>query len=279
MAGAGEDPAGPARVDRVVLVTGARTGIGRATARAFAEAGWTVYAGLRADTAAAPWISPRVQWVQLDVTQAAQRRECIDRIAQREQRLDALINNAGVHSDGPVEEFPEPLLREVMEVNFFAPLLLTAAALPLMRSTPGSVVVMVSSLSGLVGLPLDTAYTASKFALEGATESLRAELAPFSIGVAAIEPGAIATELLRDKVPAARADSPYRAALERLRKNRVPHGDDPGVVADVIFRTVLAGAPALRVPAGPQAEAICARLALLDADARERFIREVSAYE
>lgn len=268
---------------RVVLVTGARTGIGLATARAFATAGWTVYAGLRSSAISPamqmPLASPAVHWVQLDVTDLVQRRECLDRIVQREHRLDALVNNAGVHFDGPLEELHEGTLREIMEINFFAPMLLTAAALPLLRATPGSVIVMVSSLSGLVGLPLDSAYTASKFALEGASESLRAELAPLGVGVALVEPGAVATELLRPTMAESAVGSPYRTAVERLRQSRMSHGDDPRVVADVIVHTVLGGAPVLHVPAGAQAQAVCAQLARLDAAARERFIRTVSAYE
>ena len=172
-----EGHTGPGNATRVALVSGAASGIGRATVRALALAGWTVYAGYRPQGRSQPLqeasTQGRVHWLALDVTDGAARRAALAVIAHTQGRLDALVNNAGMLAAGPLEELPERTLRSVMEVNFFGAIDLTRTFLPLMRRNRGGVIVMVSSLSGLIGLPFDGAYAASKFALEGASESLR----------------------------------------------------------------------------------------------------------
>lgn len=259
----------------VALVSGAASGIGRATVQALRAAGWIVYAGYRPDGRSPPpppaSAQERVHWLALDVTEAPARRAALAAISAAHGRLDALVNNAGILAAGPLEELPERTLRAVMEVNFFGALGLTRTFLPLMRSQHGGVIIMVSSLSGLIGLPFDGAYAASKFALEGLSESLAYELEPAGIRVALIEPGAYATAL--GAAPQAAAPSAY-PAFERLRHERALRaaaGADPAEAARVIVDTILRRAPQLRVPCGAQALTVSARLRTLDAAQRREF--------
>ncbi|HUL18809.1 MAG TPA: SDR family NAD(P)-dependent oxidoreductase, partial [Steroidobacteraceae bacterium] len=194
-------------------------------------------------------------------------------IAHARGRLDALINNAGVLAAGPLEELPEGALRAVMEVNFFGAIDLTRTFLPLMRKNRDGVIVMVSSLSGLIGLPFDGAYAASKFALEGASESLRYELEPFGLKVALVEPGAYNTPL-GDATRAASTTSSEYPQFKRLRAARAaqaPSGADPAEAARIIVDTITQHAPQLRVPCGAQALAATQQLRGLEGAARRDF--------
>jgi NAD(P)-dependent dehydrogenase (short-subunit alcohol dehydrogenase family) len=269
--------------ERVALVTGCSSGIGRLTARRLADAGWVVYAGLhRLDDASRPADpqSSGLRSLSLDVTNAAELRSAIDQVASQCGRLDALVNNAGVDSLGAVEDQPEETLRSVMEVNFFGAMALTRLALPLMRRRGCGTILMVSSLSGLIGLPGSSAYCASKFALEGATEALRNEVGRFGIGVALIEPGAFATAMSakRRLPPHYPPSSPYWPMLEHLARAASPE-TEASPVAELILEVIESGAPQLRYPAGAQARAVVAHLATLEQCARERFARTVTDLE
>jgi NAD(P)-dependent dehydrogenase (short-subunit alcohol dehydrogenase family) len=261
----------------VALVSGAASGIGRATVRALALSGWTVYAGYRPQGRSQPLqqalTEGRVHWLALDVTDAAARRAALAVIAHTQGRLDALVNNAGVLVAGPLEELPERALRAVMEVNFFGAIDLTRTFLPLMRRNRGGVIVMISSLSGLIGLPFDGAYAASKFALEGASESLRYELEPFGLKVALIEAGAYATPLgdATHATPTLSSDYPQFERLRGARAAQAPSGADPAEAARIIVDTITHQAPQLRVPCGAQALAVTQQLRGLDGAARRDF--------
>ena len=272
-----EGHTGPGNATRVALVSGAASGIGRATVRALALSGWTVYAGYRPRGRSQPLqealTGGGVHWLALDVTDAAARRAALAAIAHKHGRLDALVNNAAVLAAGPLEELPERTLRSVMEVNFFGAIDLTRTFLPLMRRNRGGVIVMVSSLSGLIGLPFDGAYAASKFALEGASESLRYELEPFGLKVALIEPGAYATTLgdATHAAPTLSSDYPQFERLRGARAAQAPSGADPAEAARIIVDTIADQAPQLRVPCGAQALAVTQQLRGLDSAARRDF--------
>ncbi|MDA5192683.1 SDR family oxidoreductase [Govanella unica] len=270
------------KATQTVLVTGSSSGIGRATRDRFAAAGWTVYAGVR-DLTPDPDLPANVRPILIDVADPAQIRAAVARIDQDCGGLDALVNNAGTLTLGAFEDMPARDWQDVMTVNFFGPVELTRQVLPLMRRKRSGVVVMLSSLSGLVGLPGNSAYTASKFALEGATESLRHEVARFGIAVALVQPGAIATEMPQKlKIPDDyQPDSPYLPMLTACLPDDADEGrgDSPDMVAKVIFDIVATKAPKLRYPAGAQAEAVTAKIPTLDDAARSRFIRDVSGLD
>jgi len=264
---------------KAALVSGCSTGFGHAIVRELAKLGYRVYAGLRrlTDAAAFPAELRDIVPIQLDVTDAAQVRAAVAAIRGDVGALDVLVNNAGIDIPGALEDLPEKYLREVMEVNFFGALALTRAALPLLRSRPQSAVVMISSLSGLVGLPGSGAYCASKFALEGATESLRHEVARFGVRVALIEPGGYDTAMAtkRKLPPDYPATSPYLPLVESLiSASSAGPGRDPSDIAEFVARLIASNSTQLRHPAGRQAEQLFERLRTMDDGARQAFVRE-----
>jgi NAD(P)-dependent dehydrogenase (short-subunit alcohol dehydrogenase family) len=180
-----------------VLITGASTGIGRATALHLARAGWTVFAGVRklADgevLAAAGGV--RVEPIVLDVTDPAQIAAAVERVNQHGGRLDALVNNAGIGYGGPLELIPIDDLRNQLEVNVLGPVAVTQALLPALRRARGRVV-LVSSIGGRVPMAFTAPYAASKHALEAIGDTLRVELRSSHVQVALIEPGSVATPI------------------------------------------------------------------------------------
>ncbi len=190
-----------------VLITGASTGIGKATALQLARSGWDVLAGVRNAAAGEALVTQagaggRLTPVQLDITDTAQIAAAAELVAQRTGAggLDALVNNAGIAVGGPLELLPMEELRELMEVNFFGQVAVTQALIPALRKarTPpstGGRIVLLSSIGGLVTTPYMAPYHASKYALEAVGNALRVELRRSHIQVALIEPGSVATPI------------------------------------------------------------------------------------
>src|SRR5882724_5353131 len=249
----------------VVLITGCSSGFGFAGAVAFARNGDTVYASVREPSKSAALgrvaASERIDIrpVVLDVTQPASFAALVESIVNTSGRIDVLVNNAGVLRPGAFEDLSEATLREVMETNFFAPLLLARCVLPQMRSQRSGYLIMISSLSGIAGLPGDVAYSASKFALEGAAESLRHEVDRWHIKVALVEAGLYATGIFAKSLatptllpPGYPAASPYRPLIEsRMRElhTRMPQAFDPNVVAQLLVEISKSDGRQLRWPA------------------------------
>jgi NAD(P)-dependent dehydrogenase (short-subunit alcohol dehydrogenase family) len=177
-----------------VVVTGASTGIGRATAQRLAGLGFTVVAGVSKDADARAISAPGIEPVLVDVTDP-------DGIAALRARLEdrpisGLVNNAGVTVNGAIEYLELDELRRQFEVNLFGHVAVTQALLPGIRAAKGRIV-NIGSIGGRTALPFIGAYTASKFAMHGLTDSLRLELAPAGIHVSLVEPGSIDTEIWR----------------------------------------------------------------------------------
>jgi NAD(P)-dependent dehydrogenase (short-subunit alcohol dehydrogenase family) len=204
--------------ERAVLVTGASTGIGRASALRLANAGWKVFAGVRKNADAERLRADAPESLQpliLDVTDAAQvaaARTDIETAASGQ--LAGLVNNAGISLPGALEFQPLDEFRRQIEVNLTAQLAVTQALLPLLRAARGRIV-NITSIGGRVATPFIGAYSASKFGFEAISDALRIELRPWGIHVAAIEPGAIATEIW-DKGQAAGDDYESSAPPEAL---------------------------------------------------------------
>jgi len=180
-----------------VLVTGAARGIGRATALRLAGSGWDVVAGVRRDAdgeALSAAGDGRITPVLLDITSADQVAALPSALPER---LDAVVNNAGIVVSGPMEGLPLDEVRRQFEVNVVGQVAVTQAVLPKLRASRGRVV-FVSSLSGRVSTPMTGAYNASKFALEGLADALRMEVRPWGIRVVLIEPAQTDTDLWRD---------------------------------------------------------------------------------
>jgi NAD(P)-dependent dehydrogenase (short-subunit alcohol dehydrogenase family) len=248
-------------VDRVWLVTGASSGLGRAVAEAALRAGDTVVA-----TARRPDALPAASHaLALDVTDTARIAAVVDEVIDRYGRIDVLVNNAGRALIGAVEETTDDELRELMDVHFFGPAALTRAVLPHMRAQKSGAIVQISSMGGRMSFPGVSAYSATKFALEGLSESLAAEVEPFGITVLIVEPGAFRTGLQGGAMRMSGELPEYADTVGQVRASmREVDGNQPGDparAAAAIVAALDAEHPPLRLPLGSDAaDAIAARL-------------------
>ena len=181
-------------MERTVLITGCSSGIGRATARAFLDEEWTVYATARnpADIETLG-DNERCNIATLDVTDQEDVDRVVDRILDEEGRIDALVNNAGYSQRGPIEDVPVDAVRDQFETNVYGPHRLIRAVLPAMRRREDGAIVNVSSAAGRLAAPGAGVYSGSKHALEGMTDALRNEVREYGITVTLIEPGPVDT--------------------------------------------------------------------------------------
>ena len=237
---------------QTVLVTGASSGIGAATARLFHARGFTVFGTTRSASPA----SSEFTMLSLDVTSDTSVKDGIDRILTQAGRIDILVNNAGYVLNGAIEETSVTEARDQFETNFFGIVRTVNAALPHMRHARSGRIINISSLVGLIAVPYSAFYCATKFALEAFSESLWYELEPFGIGVSLIEPGYIRTSISH----AARTAAGLLPAYERPRnrvtaaiKDGVDKGISPDLVAKSIFRAATSRSPRLRYRVGSDA--------------------------
>ena len=264
---------------RAVLVTGASTGIGRATAIRLAGAGWDVFAGVRKpeDGDAVRAESPdRIRPVILDVTDQG----TIDAAAEQVRAglggrgLDGLVNNAGITVQGPLEFLPLDDLRRQLEVNVVGQVAVTQAVMPEIRRATGRIVNM-GSVGGRVAHPFIGPYHASKYAIEALTASMRKELRPWGIEVIVVEPGSMQTEIWSKGERGAqeqleklgeRGRELYGSVLQKVRAVAVKTGErggSPDAVAQVVERALTARRPRTRYLVGADARAQVALNALL----------------
>jgi NAD(P)-dependent dehydrogenase (short-subunit alcohol dehydrogenase family) len=265
---------------RVALVTGGSSGIGEATARRLKAAGFEVYAVARRVERMQPLAEAGVHVFGMDLTDDASMVAGIDRIVAEQGRLDVLVYNAGYGSYGAVEDVPIDEARRQFEVNVFGLARLTQLVLPHMRRDGSDPlerrgrIVNVSSIGGKFYEPLGAWYHATKFAVEGFSDSLRMELAPHGIDVIIIEPGPIRTEwneISRQSLVQTSAGGAYEAQAKRVtrvlaRAERPLMSSGPDTVAKKIVSAVLATTPRARYPVGKGAGTIMrARKLLPDA--------------
>jgi NAD(P)-dependent dehydrogenase (short-subunit alcohol dehydrogenase family) len=185
--------------NRTVLITGCSSGIGRAAAYAFLDEEWRVYATARNPADIETLGEAGCDIGTIDVRNDEDVRRVVDRVVDEEGRIDALVNNAGYGQHGPLEDIDDDLFEKQFDVNVFGPHRLVRAALPHMRERGDGTIVNVSSLAGRIAAPGMGAYSASKHAVEGYSDSLRRELEPFGIDVSVVQPGPVATAF-RDRV-------------------------------------------------------------------------------
>jgi NAD(P)-dependent dehydrogenase (short-subunit alcohol dehydrogenase family) len=250
----------------VVLITGASSGIGRACAEYLHRRGYCVY-GTSRDPARHDTLFPLIA---MDVTDEAAVERGILWIAEQEGRLDVVVNNAGWGLAGAVEQTSITEARAQMDVNFYGVLRVCRAALPVMRVQGGGLIVNVSSLAGLAGLPFQSLYSASKFAVEGLTEALRVEVRPFGVRVVLIEPGDFRTDFRREWTDEARASDVYRERAERavaVMEADERSGSPPGQVARLLEQIIRARRPRVRYVVGGFSQRMMAALRRLLPDA------------
>jgi NAD(P)-dependent dehydrogenase (short-subunit alcohol dehydrogenase family) len=254
-----------------VLVTGAARAIGAATARAFSEQGWEVVATARRPELLAE--VPATVRLALDVTDDESVSACLDQAGP----VDALVNNAAISEDGPMERFPVDRFRAVLETNLVGALRMVQAVVPAMRERGSGAIVNVSSVNGRVASPLGGAYAASKFAMEAMSETLHLELGHFGIRVVLIEPGFIAPGMKPGaswgmEAPYDELGRQWNGADDSLLGGEGRPG--PELVGEAIVRAVTTDEPKLRWPVGADAELVLATRAALDDAAFEAAMRE-----
>jgi NAD(P)-dependent dehydrogenase (short-subunit alcohol dehydrogenase family) len=256
--------------DKVAIVTGASSGIGEATARRLHAMGYTVYAAARRVDRMAPLAGAGIRTAKLDITDDASLVGFVERVIAESGRVDVLVNNAGYGSYGAVEEVPLDEARRQFEVNVFGLARLSQLVLPHMRRQRAGRIINISSIGGKIYEPLGGWYHATKFAVEGLSDSMRLELAPLGIQVVVIEPGAIATEwsgiagqhLLATSGHGAYAEQANRIATF-LTADPEGQASPPSVIADAVAKAATARRPRTRYAVGRGAKPILAARRIL----------------
>ena len=278
-------------MNKTALITGASSGFGLLTSVTLAKRGWRVLATMRdlnrreklENAAREAGVLERIEFHALDITNAGQIAKIADLVAGRAEPLHALINNAGFAVPGFAEDVTDAELREQFDTNFFGTVAVTRALLPQMRRQGFGHVLMVTSISGRMGYPGVSSYSASKFALEGWTETLRYEMLTPGIQVVLVEPGSFDTDIwTRNAKQTAGLRSPdsanatrvtrWRAKLAEGAKNRA----NPQVVADAIVGILENPKPKLRYVVGKDAKMALAMRRILPAGLFERMVAKMS---
>ncbi|RBI61718.1 oxidoreductase [halophilic archaeon] len=235
---------------KTVLLTGCSTGIGRATALEFLDAGWEVYATARDPAELRDLADRGCRTAELDVTDDADVAAAIDRVFEERGSLDCLVNNAGYGQFGAVEDVPMEKVVEQFDVNTFGPLRLVRAALPRMRERGRGTVINVTAGVGGLTVPGLGVYTGSKFALESATDALRQELSPFGVDAVIVEPGIVATDFYDralDEIAALDHTAAYDDLYRVLDDIGAVQAGGPGINRpERVARTILRAATADR---------------------------------
>ena len=269
----------------IVLITGSSSGIGLATSLYLARRGYTVWATMRNLEKAGELRkiieSERlpIEIAQLDVCDDSSVKAAVTQILQKSGRIDVLVNNAGYGLRGAIEEVSLDEWKAQFETNFFGVIRVTQAVLPQMRAQRSGAIVNVSSVLGRMAIPFSGPYVASKFALEGLTETLRYELAPWNIKVVLIEPGFIATNFQQNAQLAQAAqskDSPYalfkQASGRRVQRN-ISRAAPPEKVAETIYRAITHPTPKLRYAVGRDARLVLPLRRFLPEGLFERILK------
>lgn len=237
---------------KVILITGASSGIGKVCAERLSSKGHKVYGTSRSHCAAQlPY-----EMVRLDVNDDSTVQACIAHILDREDRLDVVINNAGMGIAGALEDTSIEEMRFQFETNFLGAFRLCQAVIPTMRAQQFGYLINISSLAGLIGIPFQGAYSASKYALEGLTEVLRMELKPFGIHTVLIEPGDFNTGFTDARIKTQRSQTnplyqrAFNSALQVMEQDEI-NGAKPDKIATLIEYIISHPSPRPRYMVGP----------------------------
>lgn len=247
---------------KTILITGASTGIGYATALLFQQRGWNVVATMRSpEKATALAALENVFCLQLDVTNTDSIQQAIAQALQQFGSIDVLLNNAGYGLIGPFEACSLEQIERQFATNVFGLMAVTRALLPHFREQKAGIIMNVASIGGHMGFPLYSLYHSTKWAVEGFSESLQYELEPFNIQVKIIEPGPIKTDFYERSAdlatkPGLTAYDAFVAKVTAATKNASDTGSPPEATAQVIYRAATDDSRQLRYPAGGNAGAL-----------------------
>jgi NAD(P)-dependent dehydrogenase (short-subunit alcohol dehydrogenase family) len=243
-------------MEKVALITGCSSGIGAATARSLLDEEWTVVATARDTDDVQDLADAGCDVAELDVTKPAQCKNVVDDAVDEHGRIDCLVNNAGYAQLGPLEDVPTRELHRQFDVNVYGPHRLIRAALPYMREREDGTIVNVSSVSGRVATPGMGAYNGSKFALEGMSDALRAEVDEYGVDVAVVEPGPVETsfqERAESEVEGLDRSGAYERLYAFFEDASAVNGIgavSPEKVAEVITEAAVSPDPKARYPVG-----------------------------
>jgi NAD(P)-dependent dehydrogenase (short-subunit alcohol dehydrogenase family) len=244
--------------EKVALVTGVSSGIGRATATLLSERGFRVFGTMRRPSQTNGPLR-NVEVVRLDVGDEESVRSCVRSVLDQAGRIDALVNNAGYTLIGALEETSLEEAKKVFETNFFGVLRMSQAVLPMMREQGYGRIANVGSVAGFLPMPYQGIYAASKHALEGYSESLDHEVRQFGVRVSVIEPGFARTNIGQNSQlasqPLAAYDNDRNRIITAIRES-IAKGEDPVRVASVILEALTSVSPRLRYLAGREARFI-----------------------
>jgi NAD(P)-dependent dehydrogenase (short-subunit alcohol dehydrogenase family) len=247
-----------ASTNLIALVTGASSGIGKATAERLAAAGYKVYGTSRSGVQKTK--QQKFQMLSLDVTSDESVQAAVAELLRLEGRIDLLVNNAGFGvAPGAAEESSMEQTYAIFNTNFFGLIRMIRAVVPHMRKQGSGRIINMGSVLGFIPMPYGALYAATKHAVEGYSESLDHELRTFGIRVSVIEPAYTRTEFDSNMIqPDAMLDvySEARSALSKLMPSVIAKGDDPSVVADVVLKAATAKTPKLRYAAGTRANGL-----------------------
>lgn len=243
-------------VGKVVLITGASAGIGRACADRLHGAGWAVVGASRRGTSSGPW-----HGLVMDVDSDDSVRNGVAEVLARHGRIDAVVASAGWGVAGAVEHTTIAEAKAQVETNLWGATRVVQAVLPAMRARGGGRIVLISSIGGIVAIPFQAFYSVSKFALEGLGEALAYEVAPFGIDVTLVEPGNVKTDFTANRQMAASSidDDVYKGALGKavgVMERDEANGVAADAVADVVHKVLDARRPPRRVSVGKAGERV-----------------------
>lgn len=248
---------------KVVLITGASAGMGKETAKLLAQNGYEVYGAARRQEKLEDLKTFGVKPIALDITKDETITACIKHIlAETDERIDILINSAGFGSHGAIEDVPVEDAKHQLDVNVFGAMRLTQLVLPYMRRNKFGKIVNISSVGGKLAGPLAGWYHASKFALEGLSDSLRNEVKPFGIDVILIQPGAIKSEwsnIAYDNLMKTSSNGAYKdmaSKFANMIKNSDDKSSDPTIIAELIKKAIESKSPKARYAKGYLAKPI-----------------------
>jgi len=264
--------------NKTVLITGASSGIGKAAALLLNETGYRVYATARQLEKMKDLEQAGIWVMAMDVTNEKSMVAVVKAIGQEAGAIDVLVNNAGYGSYGAVEDVPIAEAKYQFEVNVFGLARLVQLVLPAMRAQRSGRIINISSIGGRIGEPHGAWYHATKFAVEGFSDSLRMELRQFGIEVVVVQPGAIKTEwnsIARTNLLNVSGATAYKNLVEkhaRMLKAADDRGSEPEVIAQIIAKAIRAKTPKTRYAAGAGASLILTARRLLPDQAFDRLV-------
>lgn len=272
-------------MNKTVLITGATSGMGKATALLLAQQGYSVYAGVRNGAEElleeAEKLGVKVNTVALDVQDTASIQQAVQRVIAKEGKIDALVNNAGFGLLATLEDGTDEEIFQQFDVNVFGLIKMTRAVLPHMREARSGVIINISSFLGRMGLPLLSHYNASKYAVEGITDSLRFEVAPFGIRVHSVLAGLFGTNFVKKGLVAnsrtTAADSPYKELVAHfvpMVANAINEGPDPLPIAEAVKNIIENEDSAIAVEVGKESEQFVPMRKRMDDKAFEEQVKQ-----